>query len=121
MRRRAGLPGWFLYLHPAGRGADWHVLVFGLQERQQHHHRLQRRLPGLQQRGGVFILAIFRRWHAQQQHQQHNQQQQRVPKFFGAVAVALTPADLGEIEAAISQITVIGDRYPEALRKQAGR
>lgn len=45
----------------------------------------------------------------------------RLDENIGAVAVALTPADLGEIEAAISQITVIGDRYPEALRKQAGR
>ncbi|HQX09720.1 MAG TPA: aldo/keto reductase [Thermoflexales bacterium] len=46
---------------------------------------------------------------------------ERLDENIGAVAVELTPGDLAEIEGAISEITVIGDRYPEALRKQAGR
>ena len=46
---------------------------------------------------------------------------ERLDENIGAVAVELTPGDLAEIEGAISKITVIGDRYPEALRKQAGR
>ncbi len=45
----------------------------------------------------------------------------RLDENIGAVTVELSPGDLAEIEAAISKITVIGDRYPEALRKQAGR
>jgi hypothetical protein len=31
------------------------------------------------------------------------------------------PDDLREIEAAISQITVQGDRYPESLQQMTGR
>jgi hypothetical protein len=40
---------------------------------------------------------------------------------IGAAAVELTPDDLGEIESAISRITVQVDRYPEELKKQCGR
>ena len=36
---------------------------------------------------------------------------ERLDENIGAVAVELTPDDLGEIENAMSQITVIGDRY----------
>jgi aryl-alcohol dehydrogenase-like predicted oxidoreductase len=36
---------------------------------------------------------------------------ERLDENIGAVAVELTPDDLGEIENAMSQITVVGDRY----------
>jgi aryl-alcohol dehydrogenase-like predicted oxidoreductase len=36
---------------------------------------------------------------------------ERLEENIGAVAVELTPADLRDIENAMSQITVIGDRY----------
>jgi aryl-alcohol dehydrogenase-like predicted oxidoreductase len=36
---------------------------------------------------------------------------ERLEENIGAVAVELTPDDLGEIENAMSQITVVGDRY----------
>ena len=36
---------------------------------------------------------------------------ERLEENIGAVAVELTPADLSDIENAMSQITVIGDRY----------
>ena len=38
---------------------------------------------------------------------------ERLDENIGALAVELTPADLQEIQNAISQITVQGDRYPE--------
>jgi aryl-alcohol dehydrogenase-like predicted oxidoreductase len=40
---------------------------------------------------------------------------------LGALAVTLTPDDLQEIEAAISQITIQGDRYPADLKRMSGR
>jgi aryl-alcohol dehydrogenase-like predicted oxidoreductase len=40
---------------------------------------------------------------------------------IGALAVDLTPDDLREIKTAISQITVLGDRYPEDLKKMTNR
>jgi aryl-alcohol dehydrogenase-like predicted oxidoreductase len=45
----------------------------------------------------------------------------RLDENIGALGVELTPEDLREIDAAISTITIQGDRYPEELRKQAGR
>ncbi len=45
----------------------------------------------------------------------------RLDENLGALAIELTPADLREINAAISQITVLGDRYPEELKAQTGR
>jgi hypothetical protein len=36
---------------------------------------------------------------------------------IGAVAVALTPDDLRDIESATAQITVQGARYPESLER----
>ncbi len=45
----------------------------------------------------------------------------RLDENLGALAIALTPADLREINAAISQITVLGDRDPEELKAQTGR
>jgi aryl-alcohol dehydrogenase-like predicted oxidoreductase len=45
----------------------------------------------------------------------------RLEENIGALAVQLTPDDLGEIESAISQITVQGERYPEEIKKQWGR
>ena len=44
----------------------------------------------------------------------------RLDENLGALAVELTPDDLGELRRAISQITVQGDRYPEALQRQTG-
>lgn len=46
---------------------------------------------------------------------------ERLNENIGALAVELTPADLQEIESAISQIAVQGERYPEELKKQWGR
>ena len=40
---------------------------------------------------------------------------------ISALAVELTPDDLREIQSAISQTTVQGDRYPKELTKQTGR
>lgn len=45
----------------------------------------------------------------------------RLDENLGALAVELTPADLQEIESAISQITVQGDRYPADLQQKTGR
>jgi len=42
---------------------------------------------------------------------------ERLDENLGALAVELTPADLGEIREAIARITVLGDRYPEELAK----
>lgn len=44
----------------------------------------------------------------------------RLEENIGAVKVALSPADLAEIEKAATQITVHGDRYPEHLEKMTG-
>jgi aryl-alcohol dehydrogenase-like predicted oxidoreductase len=46
---------------------------------------------------------------------------ERLDENIGALAVELSPDDLREIENAISKITVVGDRYPKELAKQAGR
>jgi aryl-alcohol dehydrogenase-like predicted oxidoreductase len=46
---------------------------------------------------------------------------ERLDENIGALDVELTPEDMRQIDAAISKITVQGDRYPEELRKQAGR
>src|SRR5512136_2495670 len=45
----------------------------------------------------------------------------RLDENIGALAVELKPDDLREIQSAISEITVQGDRYPANLAKQAGR
>ena len=44
----------------------------------------------------------------------------RLEENLGAAELELTPADLREIDAAASQISVEGDRYPEALEKRTG-
>ena len=46
---------------------------------------------------------------------------ERLDENMGALAVELTPDDLREIESAISEITVVGDRYPTELARQTGR
>jgi aryl-alcohol dehydrogenase-like predicted oxidoreductase len=46
---------------------------------------------------------------------------ERLDENIGAAAVELTPADLGEIDAAASKITAQGNRYPEHLEKLTGR
>jgi aryl-alcohol dehydrogenase-like predicted oxidoreductase len=45
----------------------------------------------------------------------------RLDENIGAAAVELTPGDLRDIEVALKQITVLGDRYPEELGKLTGR
>jgi aryl-alcohol dehydrogenase-like predicted oxidoreductase len=45
----------------------------------------------------------------------------RLDENIGAVAVELTPEDLGDIESAASRITVQGARYPEKLEQMTGR
>jgi aryl-alcohol dehydrogenase-like predicted oxidoreductase len=46
---------------------------------------------------------------------------ERLDENLGALAVELTPADLGDIDRAAAQITVQGDRYPEHLERLTGR
>jgi len=45
----------------------------------------------------------------------------RLEENLGAVAVELTPDDLGDIESAASKIKVEGARYPEKLEQMTGR
>jgi aryl-alcohol dehydrogenase-like predicted oxidoreductase len=45
----------------------------------------------------------------------------RLDENIAAVSVALTPADLQDIEIAASKITVEGARYPEKLEQMTGR
>jgi aryl-alcohol dehydrogenase-like predicted oxidoreductase len=45
----------------------------------------------------------------------------RLEENIGAVSVKLTPADLRQIETAVSKIKVQGARYPENLQKMVGR
>jgi len=44
----------------------------------------------------------------------------RLEENIGAVAIELTPDDVGEIESAAARIPVQGERYPEALEKMTG-
>ncbi len=46
---------------------------------------------------------------------------ERLEENIGAVAIELTPDELGEIESAASKITVQGARYPEKLEQMTGR
>jgi aryl-alcohol dehydrogenase-like predicted oxidoreductase len=45
----------------------------------------------------------------------------RLEENLGAAAVALSAADLAEIDAAAAQIRVHGERYPEHLQRTVGR
>ena len=45
----------------------------------------------------------------------------RLEENVGAAAVELSATDLSAIEAALQQITVVGDRYPAALQKRVDR
>ncbi len=45
----------------------------------------------------------------------------RLEENIGAVSIKLTPADLRQIETAVSKIKVQGARYPENLQKMVGR
>src|SRR5579859_6268919 len=45
---------------------------------------------------------------------------ERLDENIGALAVELSPENLGEIDSAIAQVTVQGDRYPEELTRQTG-
>ncbi|PKM76082.1 MAG: aldo/keto reductase [Firmicutes bacterium HGW-Firmicutes-15] len=44
----------------------------------------------------------------------------RLDENLGAVDLDLTPEELGDLNTAISKITIAGDRYPEALEKRTG-
>ena len=44
----------------------------------------------------------------------------RLEENMGALAVELTPADLAEINEAVSKVPVEGDRYPEHIEKMTG-
>jgi aryl-alcohol dehydrogenase-like predicted oxidoreductase len=44
----------------------------------------------------------------------------RLHENIGGAAIQLTPQDLGEIDAAASQVTVQGARYPEAAERMTG-
>ena len=46
---------------------------------------------------------------------------QRLQENLSAAAVELTCDDLGEIDRAVSEIPVVGDRYPEELEQMTGR
>jgi aryl-alcohol dehydrogenase-like predicted oxidoreductase len=46
---------------------------------------------------------------------------QRLEENIGAAALELSAEDIREIESAVSTITVEGDRYPENLKRMAGR
>jgi aryl-alcohol dehydrogenase-like predicted oxidoreductase len=46
---------------------------------------------------------------------------ERLEENIGAVAVELTPDDLWEIESALSEVTIQGDRYPKEMAKMSGR
>jgi aryl-alcohol dehydrogenase-like predicted oxidoreductase len=46
---------------------------------------------------------------------------ERLEENLGAVSLALTAEDLGEIDSASSKIKVEGDRYPETLEQLTGR
>jgi aryl-alcohol dehydrogenase-like predicted oxidoreductase len=46
---------------------------------------------------------------------------ERLDENIGAVAVELTPGDLLEIDSALSEIAVQGDRYPKDLKKMTDR
>jgi aryl-alcohol dehydrogenase-like predicted oxidoreductase len=45
----------------------------------------------------------------------------RLEENVGAAAVALTAADVRDIEGALSKVAVQGARYPEHLQKLVGR
>ncbi len=45
----------------------------------------------------------------------------RLEENVGAAAVNLTPDDIGNIDSAVSGITVQGARYPEHLQRLVGR
>ncbi|MDW8319545.1 MAG: aldo/keto reductase [Anaerolineae bacterium] len=46
---------------------------------------------------------------------------ERLQENLGAVNVELTPADLQEINEALSRIQIVGDRYPRELQEMTGR
>jgi aryl-alcohol dehydrogenase-like predicted oxidoreductase len=46
---------------------------------------------------------------------------ERLDENIGALAVELTPGDLGEIDGALSKITVVGDRYAPSESRMTNR
>jgi aryl-alcohol dehydrogenase-like predicted oxidoreductase len=45
----------------------------------------------------------------------------RLEENLGAVNITLTPQELQQIEESASQITVVGERYPEAMQRMINR
>ena len=45
----------------------------------------------------------------------------RLEENLGGASVALAAADLNEIDAALSHIELVGERYPAAIRDRQGR
>jgi len=45
----------------------------------------------------------------------------RLEENLGGASLELTPADLQKIEAALSRMTIQGDRYPANLQKLIGK
>jgi aryl-alcohol dehydrogenase-like predicted oxidoreductase len=45
----------------------------------------------------------------------------RLEENIGGASVKLSTEDLGEIDAALSQIQLVGERYPAAIRDRQGR
>jgi aryl-alcohol dehydrogenase-like predicted oxidoreductase len=46
---------------------------------------------------------------------------ERLDENLGAVQIELTPSDLDAIDTAAAAITVVGDRYPEAMQRMIDR
>jgi aryl-alcohol dehydrogenase-like predicted oxidoreductase len=45
----------------------------------------------------------------------------RLQENIGAVRIELTPADLQEIDTALSEIAIQGERYPPQMQQMVGR
>jgi aryl-alcohol dehydrogenase-like predicted oxidoreductase len=45
----------------------------------------------------------------------------RLEENLGAAAITLSPEDMREIESALSDIKVVGERYPAQMRKMVNR
>jgi len=46
---------------------------------------------------------------------------ERLVENLGAVKIELTSEELSDINSALSEITILGDRYPQELEKRTGR
>lgn len=46
---------------------------------------------------------------------------ERLEENLGSASLELTPAELAELNAAVAQIEITGERYPEEIRNRVGR